>query len=795
MNLPELLAPAGTPEALDAAVAEGADAVYLGLKNFNARMRSSNFAYSQFEAALKTLRRMGRKLYVTVNTVFEEREADRMYQLLKYLAGLDPDGILVQDFGIITMVRENFPSLKLHASTQMNIACSRAVNLLSRYGFSRAVLARELSLEEIKDIRKNTNMELEVFIHGALCMSVSGLCLFSSYLGGKSANRGMCAQACRRFYTPEDSAEGAYFFSPGDLQLIEKIPDLCEAGVNSFKIEGRMKSAEYVGTVVSAYRLVLDSLESGTAEQEKALKKAGEILCNDFAREKTVFLFNGNSGHDWLNPEQNGGTGIPLGRILKVKEKDIRCGLLADSPVLPVIGDTIRLHRADDSLRESHKVVLAEEEHGSVKGAADIDAVSAASAASAAYAVSSAYAASGTGRRWVSIPEAFRAGDSVYLIQTKAMTKRYPKLINIKPDSNVRGPGRDRAPPPKSMSGRDSVKAVGNSRGKNAGQKAGASRTDAGRAGAGRTGAGKAGPGKAWKAGELGEGMYVQVSRMEDLYVLQSQRPVKVIISYSHKLLPQLTGKGSQVIPFGVNDMIIFLDPFMPQGLETELAEDVNVLLEKGFRYFILNNPGQFSFFRNIPQNKITLIAGPWLYAFNSWALSFLTGNDAGYFISPFENNRQNLERTLSQNSPASRRQAFITVFSRPSLFRIRGDLRDLYKFKKVRDNQNEGFMLATGLSGSSGSYGSKGSQGSQGSQGSCGTIVYPERFFYIADKIPFLREAGFRRFILDMSAEPVKKTEYRELMKAAEEAAVSRGASRFNWKDGFYKEPEKLPN
>jgi putative protease len=131
---------------------------------------------------------MGRKVYVTVNTVFEQREADRVYQLLKYLAGLGPDGIIVQDFGILKMAGDNFPSLKLHASTQMNIACARGGNALSKHGVSRVVLARELSLGEIRDIREKTNLELEVFVHGALCVSASGLCLFSSFLGGKSAN-------------------------------------------------------------------------------------------------------------------------------------------------------------------------------------------------------------------------------------------------------------------------------------------------------------------------------------------------------------------------------------------------------------------------------------------------------------------------------------------------------------------------------------------------------------------------------------------------------------------------------
>jgi U32 family peptidase len=263
----ELLAPAGSPEALDAAVGEGADAVYLGLKSFNARMRSANFTYSQFEGALRSLRRRGKKLYVTVNTVFEQREADRMYQLLKYLAFLGPDALIVQDFGVIAMVRSQFPSLRLHASTQMNIASGRGANALSKHGVSRVVLARELGLKELQGVRQETNLELEVFVHGALCISASGLCLFSSYLGGKSANRGLCTQACRRLYFREDRpGQCGYYFSPADLQLLECLPDLAAAGINALKIEGRMKSADYVGVVVSAYRLVLDAIAGGDEE-------------------------------------------------------------------------------------------------------------------------------------------------------------------------------------------------------------------------------------------------------------------------------------------------------------------------------------------------------------------------------------------------------------------------------------------------------------------------------------------------------------------------------------------------
>jgi putative protease len=689
---------------LDAAVGEGADAVYLGLKSFNARMRSANFTYSQFESCLRSLHRMGRRLYVTVNTVFEQREADRVYQLLKYLAALGPDGILVQDFGIITMVRENFPSLKLHASTQMNIACARGVNLLSRHGFSRAVLARELSLEEIRGIRENTNMELEVFVHGALCMSVSGLCLFSSYLGGKSANRGMCTQACRRFYR-KDSGNG-YYFSPADLELIGKIPALAEAGVNSFKIEGRMKSAEYVGVVVSAYRRVLDSLGSGEEARTRAVREARDFLRSDFARAKTVFLIDGPS-LDWLNPEQSGGTGIPLGGLLKIKgREEDRMGLIALGPVTPATGDSIRLHKADDSDRVSHKVTVAEDEKSG----------------------------SGPAGRWISVPEGFETGDEVYLIQTRAMTRRYAPVIPRNPEAFKRAPGRDKAPLPDlqvlKKSGRE----------------------------------------EKGKKTAFPEGLYAQISKIEDLYILQSSRPAGVMINYHHRLLSRLLGNQKQPLPFGPKDIILVLDPFFPQSLEVELAEAIPALMDKGYRRFVVNNPGHFSLFRD---TGAEFIAGPWFYIFNQWAYSFAAANGAQWFISPLENNRQNLERTFSREGPGGghRSRVFITIYSRPSLFRIRADLGCLYDFGNFSDRREGDFRLISSPQGS---------------------LVYPEKPFYIGDKIPFLREAGFSRFILDLSDRPLKKADYRDLTEAVNNAVPLKGAGRFNWKDGFYRAEEE---
>ena len=164
----ELLAPAGTPESLDAAMGEGADAVYLGLKTFNARMRTGNFSYNQFEAAVEAVHKMGKRLYVTVNTVFEQREADRMYQFLQYIEKVGPDGIIVQDFGVLKMASDHFPGLRIHASTQMNVGTAAGANYLSRFGLKRIVLPRELSIDEIRDVRANTNMELQTFVHGEI---------------------------------------------------------------------------------------------------------------------------------------------------------------------------------------------------------------------------------------------------------------------------------------------------------------------------------------------------------------------------------------------------------------------------------------------------------------------------------------------------------------------------------------------------------------------------------------------------------------------------------------------------
>ncbi|MDH3393146.1 MAG: U32 family peptidase, partial [Desulfobulbaceae bacterium] len=257
MNQTELLAPAGGLESFFAAIEAGADAVYCGLNDFSARAKAKNFTLAEVAGLTAYSHQHDRKLYVALNTLVKELELPHLVETLAALEEIGIDGVILQDLGVWRLIRDHFPGLALHASTQMTVHNVAGVKMLERMGFERAVLARELSVQEIGVIRQQTSIELEHFIHGALCFGISGQCLFSSYLNGTSGNRGRCAQPCRRRYLYHE--QPGYYFSTNDFCAIEFLPQLIKAGVMSFKIEGRMKSAEYVGKVVEAYRLMLDA--------------------------------------------------------------------------------------------------------------------------------------------------------------------------------------------------------------------------------------------------------------------------------------------------------------------------------------------------------------------------------------------------------------------------------------------------------------------------------------------------------------------------------------------------------
>ncbi len=311
---PQLLAPAGSLEAFFAAMENGADAVYCGLKEFSARAKARNLSLGELEGMLAYARSRDRQVYVTLNTLIKEQELPRLVEILAALEGLGVDGVILQDLAVWRLIRDHFPGLRLHASTQMTIHNSAGVRMLEQMGFSRAVLARELTLEEISVLRRNTSLELEHFVHGALCFCFSGQCYFSSWLGGRSGNRGRCAQPCRRLYSSR--GKDGYYFSPNDLSAIDLLPELAAAGIGSFKIEGRMKSAEYVANVVAAYRQVLDA---GEGQRPAALKQAKELLKASFGRLPTKGFLSGPRPDDIAIPTLKGATGRFLGEVQGVR--------------------------------------------------------------------------------------------------------------------------------------------------------------------------------------------------------------------------------------------------------------------------------------------------------------------------------------------------------------------------------------------------------------------------------------------------------------------------------------------
>ncbi|MDU0458187.1 MAG: U32 family peptidase [Geobacteraceae bacterium] len=315
-NKPELLAPAGSLESFFAAMEKGADAVYAGLQDFSARARARNFTLKQMERMLAYAHAHDRRIYITLNTLVKEKELPQLVDTLSALAGMRVDGVILQDLAVARLIRNHFPSIPLHASTQMTIHNTPGVRMLERLGFQRAVLARELAVDEIAAIAGSTPVEIECFVHGALCFSISGQCFFSSLLGGHSGNRGRCAQPCRRLYNHRGK-EGHYF-STSDLSAIDLLPDLIKAGVKSLKIEGRMKSAEYVASVVEAYRIVLDAPEGS---QKQSLSSAKEILKYSFGRTPTKGFLASQQPDDIANPWQKGGTGRYIGQIRSIKGK------------------------------------------------------------------------------------------------------------------------------------------------------------------------------------------------------------------------------------------------------------------------------------------------------------------------------------------------------------------------------------------------------------------------------------------------------------------------------------------
>lgn len=324
MKKPELLAPAGNMDAFLAAIEAGADAIYIGGYTFGARAFANNFSDDEIIKCINYAHLYGVKVYITVNTIVYEKEVDLFLNYIDFLHRNNVDAIIIQDLGMFDLVRKVYPNLELHASTQMHIHNLNGVLNLQKWGAKRVVMARETSYETLKEIKKHTSIELEVFVHGALCVSYSGQCLMSSLIGGRSGNRGKCAGTCRQQYSLIDDNgkkynEDSYLLSTRDLNTLEDIGKLIELGIDSFKIEGRMKRAEYVYLVVSIYRKAIDNYlkYKETRITEDDILELKKIYNRKFTK---GYLFNDKNIMNTYRPNH---LGIKIGKVIKKDKNSI----------------------------------------------------------------------------------------------------------------------------------------------------------------------------------------------------------------------------------------------------------------------------------------------------------------------------------------------------------------------------------------------------------------------------------------------------------------------------------------
>lgn len=330
----ELLAPAGDMQSLVSAIKAGADAIYLGTDKFSARAKAFNFNREEVAEAIDYAHLRGVKIFITINTLLLDEELDDAFELVEYLDEIGVDGIIVQDFGFANILNQNNLSTEVHSSTQMAVNNMYGVKTLEELGFDRVVLARETSLKDMNRIKEGTNVEIEGFIHGALCVSFSGECLMSSMIGGRSGNRGDCAQACRKSYKIIDLNgkvfDEKYYISPKDLNTLSNMNELVDNGVYSLKIEGRMKNPEYVYQVVSTYRKAIEG---------KLQAKDRENVEQIFSRGFTKGLSFGDFANDYITVEKPSNRGRLIGKVISCSNKTAIVELIDDVQ----IGDGIEI--------------------------------------------------------------------------------------------------------------------------------------------------------------------------------------------------------------------------------------------------------------------------------------------------------------------------------------------------------------------------------------------------------------------------------------------------------------------
>ena len=330
MRIPELLAPVGSMEHLKVAINAGASSVYLSGKDYGARKFAQNFTLDEINEAVNTAHLHNVKVYVTVNTLIKQDELEDVINYLAKLYSIGVDAVLIQDLGLVELINRHLPNLKIHASTQMTCENQLKLDYLESKGIKRVVLPREMRKDEIENLK--TNMELEIFAHGALCYSYSGQCLMSSFKGGRSGNRGTCAQPCRQKYKVSGIKKEDYYLSPCDLSLFDKLKEIAELNISCIKIEGRMRNKEYLAIVISNYRKALNKLRSG---KETKSEEINLVFNRGFVE--------GQFNNDSKRSLRSGHIGLKIGHVIDSHKNQIAIKIDDETKSIPQKGDGLLL--------------------------------------------------------------------------------------------------------------------------------------------------------------------------------------------------------------------------------------------------------------------------------------------------------------------------------------------------------------------------------------------------------------------------------------------------------------------
>lgn len=648
---PELLLPVGNVESLNAAIEGGADAIYLGLKGFNARGRAANFTEAQLAAICKLAAKHHVKVYVTLNIVVKNNELADVLDTLQFLSEQPIAGVIIQDWGVFSLMRRYFPKLVAHASTQMANHNSVGANHCQRIGFKRVVLARELTFNELKLIRQRTKIETEVFVHGALCYSISGFCQFSSFLGGAGANRGLCTQPCRRFYNC--NGQKRTFFSMKDNQLISRIEEFAQMGVTSLKVEGRLKSGEYVYTVAQAYRKAIDG--------EQIIDSV-----DDLSRPKTQW-FMGRSIAESIADNPN--TGLLIGKVI-----DCHDGTIIFSTNIELAkGNRLRVRTdADtdqnafvlDNFRVADGICTAKGFRGTAAPDTDI--------------YLTAYRSQKFGNELPTT--AFRAPRMPQALKKEIIQKIRKQLsVNTKSASIVR------------------------------------------------------------------------IDNLDWLKCQSLQKADIVIVSLS--TLEWRNLQNTNISDKRLQQKIwIELPAFVSEKKIEQVRKYCADFANKGFNRFVLSHLSQ----AEILPAQSRFATNELVYAYNDVAAAWLMQQGAEWFISPVENEYENLLTGACRN-------IVIPVYFRPRLFISRMPVKlPKNQFADERKNRYQRHRI-NGL-----------------------TIITPEQPVCITQYANKLRGKNFNRFLLDLSFEPADNNHLTRLMKLLATSEGIQGTSAFNFKKGL---------